>query len=168
MDKKLSAKCCDHLQALKQDLAAAIKAEDIGEDIASRILERLYSYRPLEISKADLQKRKRVKNSVPVCDRCRAQRANGEQCTRRRKEGGRFCGTHVKGTPHGEINTDSAESAPTEIHVVAQDIAGIIYFIDDTGNVYDPQDVHQNLKDPRVIARYTRSEEGVYKIVDSC
>jgi hypothetical protein len=73
----------------------------------------------------------------------------------------------VKGTPHGEIDAGNTDSAPGEVHVVAQDIAGIIYFIDAAGNVYNPQDVHQNLKDPRIIARYTRSEDGVYKIVDS-
>ncbi len=167
MEKKLSAKCHDHLQALKEDMANVIKDEGLGEDATTRLLERLYSYRSLEISKTDLQKRKRVKNSVPVCDSCRAQRANGEQCTRRRKEGGKFCGTHVKGTPHGEIDAGNTDSAPGEVHVVAQDIAGIIYFIDAAGNVYNPQDVHQNLKDPRIIARYTRSEDGVYKIVDS-
>ena len=47
-------------------------------------------------------KRKRVKNVVHLSDRCCAKRANGEQCTRRRKDTTtEYCGTHLKGTPHG-------------------------------------------------------------------
>ena len=58
------------------------------------------------------EKRKRVKNSVPFHERCKAKRANEAQCTRRRRDGSKFCGTHIKGTPHGEIveeETDTIE-----------------------------------------------------------
>ena len=51
------------------------------------LLQYIYDYSIIEITKMDLQKRKRVKNSVPFCERCCALRANNEQCTRRKKAG---------------------------------------------------------------------------------
>ena len=101
------------------------------------------------IVKLDLQKRKRVKNSVPFNERCCALRANNEQCTRRKKNDDRFCGTHIKGIPHGEISADSQiKDTVKKVEVWAQDIQGIIYFIDSVGNVYDPQQVHENEEKP--------------------
>ena len=52
----------------------------------------------------DFVKRKRVKNTIPTENRCSAKRACGQQCTRRKKGESCFCGTHIKGIPHGEIN----------------------------------------------------------------
>ena len=92
-------------------------------------------------------------------------RANHEQCTRRKKSGEKFCGTHIKGTPHGEVDKNKqTNNNSIKIEVWAQDIKGIIYFIDKSGNVYDPQDIHENLKNPKVIAKYVQDNEGNYNI----
>ena len=41
---------------------------------------------------------------IPPNERCCGIRANGQQCTRRKKEGqDKYCGTHIKGTPHGTL-----------------------------------------------------------------
>ena len=53
-----------------------------------------------------------------------------------------------------------------KVSVWAQDIKGIIYFIDKTGNVYDPQHVHQNLKNPNIIAKWKKDSQGNYTIPD--
>jgi len=77
----------------------------------------------------------------------------------------RFCGTHIKGTPHGEIKEgEQVKDTSIKIEVWAQDIKGIIYFIDKTGNVYDPQHIHQNLKNPAIIAKYNKNENNEYSI----
>ena len=73
-------------------------------DVTSELLKYVYDMEGLQISKEDFQKRKRVKNVVPHNIRCCAKRANGEQCTRRRLNDENFCGKHIKGTPHGEID----------------------------------------------------------------
>ena len=72
------------------------------------------------LSKEDFQKRKRVKNVVPQFERCGAKRANGEQCTRRKKDDSCFCGTHVKGTPHGEVSTTDDGLKGIEVSVVSR------------------------------------------------
>ena len=65
--------------------------------------------------------------------------------------------------PHGEIN--QVEKAPTHTKktVWAQDIKGIIYYIDDEENVYHPQDVLNNTENPKIIAKYIL-EDGEYSI----
>ena len=108
-------------------------------------------------STEDFQKRKRVKNTVPQFERCMAKRANGEQCTRRKKDGSCFCGTHIKGTPHGVVD-DSKE--PTQqvkkVEVWVQEIKGINYYIDAEKNVYLPEDIISNSKRPRVIGTWEK------------
>ena len=97
--------------------------------------------------------------------RCCALRANKEQCTRRKKNGEKFCGTHIKGIPHGEIKAgEQVKDTTKKIEVWAQDIKGIIYHLDKNGNIYDPQHVHQNLKNPAIIAKYIKNENGDYEI----
>ena len=40
---------------------------------------------------------------VPSSEKCQAKRSNGIQCTRRKKQDSCYCGTHIKGTPHGTV-----------------------------------------------------------------
>ena len=65
------------------------------------MLQFIYDYEGLILNGSDFIKRKRVKNEVPLVNRCCALRANKEQCTRRRRKDSEFCGTHIKGSPHG-------------------------------------------------------------------
>ena len=105
-------------------------------------------------------KRKRVKNVVPFCDRCCAKRANGEQCTRRKKEEDEYCGTHMKGTPHGVVDLqDDNKQATQKIEVWAQDIQGIVYYIDKNMNVYQAEDIVSNKSNPKIIAKYVKNGE---------
>lgn len=116
---------------------------------------------------ADLHKRKRVKNSIPKFDRCSACRANGEQCTRRRKDTFDFCGTHTKGTPHGivEINGLLPSTTNTQkIEVWTADIKGILYYIDNFNNVYQTEDIVENKVNPSIIAKYVKDEYNVFSI----
>jgi hypothetical protein len=111
----------------------------------------------MNIDKEDFAKRKRVKNTVPVFERCCAKRANGEQCTRRKKEQFNYCGTHSKGTPHGIISDTEPVNTTTKLEVSAIDIKGIVYYLDQTGNVYDTEDIITNKKNPRIIAKYEKN-----------
>ena len=130
------------------------------------LLQELYDQPVLKLDKTDFQKRKRVKNVVPLHDRCIACRASGEQCTRRRKGESEYCGTHIKGTPHGIISKEKQDNEPKamikKISVWAQDIKGIIYYIDDNSNVYETSAILQGTDNPKIIAKYQKSldDEG--------
>ena len=45
-----------------------------------------------------------------------------------------------------------------------QDIKGINYYIDDSNNVYLPEDILQNSTAPRKIGKWTFNENGEYDI----
>jgi hypothetical protein len=128
----------------------------------------VYNYEKMRLNKEDFMKRKRVKSIVPIYDRCCAKRASGEQCTRRKKEGEVYCGTHIKGTPHSVMEEPSSEAPTTKnvkVDIWAQDIKGIIYYIDKNGNVYDTEDIMKIDKHPkRVIAKYVQDGAGNYSI----
>ena len=128
----------------------------------------VYNYEKLRLGKDDFMKRKRIKSVVPIYERCCAKRANGEQCTRRKKDGETYCGTHIKGTPHSIVDEVECEAPTTKnvkVDIWAQDIKGIIYYIDKSGNVYDTEDIMKIDKYPkRVIAKYHQDEAGKYSI----
>ena len=161
MERRINTKTRQYLLNFKNDIRAFVQ----GEYTTDTLLQFVYDYQPLQFEKVDFQKRKRVKNVVPFFERCRALRANGEQCTRRKKCGEHFCGTHIKGIPHGEISNKVEKVTHTHKTVWAQDIKGIIYYIDDESNVYHPQDVMNNSVNPKIIAKY-QIINGKYVIPD--
>ena len=165
MEKRLNRKIDAEIQDFKHQIKnKMVDSKMLDTSEGTGLLQFIYDFPIFSITKLDLQKRKRIKNSVPFNERCCALRANNEQCTRRKKNGEKFCGTHIKGIPHGEIKAgEQVQETTKKVDVWAQDIKGIIYFIDNDGNVYDPQHVHQNQKNPSVIAKYIK-ENGEYKI----
>lgn len=166
MEGRATAKALEYMQDFKDNIKDFVLSQDCSYEIKSAIMQQIYNYHALEFTKEDFIKRKRMKNIVPRCDRCCAKRANNDQCTRKRRDGSLFCGTHVKGTPHGTIDnvTNASGSASTQVELTAQEIKGIIYYLDDSHNVYKTEDVLQNKVNPSVIASYVRCADGSYSI----
>ena len=167
MLKRIQKKSDDYSMSFKEIIKNKMKdMEMIQTTKGSNLLQFIYDYENLQFIKEDFQKRKRIKNNVPLCDRCMALKAGGKRCTRRRKEQNLFCGTHLKGTPHGVVNNQEKTQKEFEaIQICAEEIKGIVCHLDAMGNVYDPQDIHQNIKNPKVIAQYTKDLEGNYTII---
>ena len=157
MERRLTKKVESHQLSFKNDLKEWIMKNMMKSENLPQLLTFIYDYPNISLTKEDFQKRKRVKNTVPQFERCTAKRANGEQCTRRKKDGSCFCGTHIKGTPHGVVD-DSKE--PTKqvkkVEVWVQEIKGINYYIDAEKNVYLPEDIISNSKRPRVIGTWEK------------
>ena len=165
MEKSLNKKLETWITSFKDDIRE--KATQIGiskNDQTNQLIQYIYDYDRLTFGKEDFQKRKRVKNVVPFFDRCCAKRASNEQCTRRKKDGIEYCGTHMKGTPHGIIDNQNESKPNTQkIEVWAQDIQGIVYYIDKAYNVYQAEDIVINKLNPKIIAKYIKIGE-VYSI----
>lgn len=159
MEKNINQKISNFVNHFKEDIVEKVKEYSKKDCDLADLLSFIYNKECLQFSKQDMHKRKRIKNSVPFHERCRAVRANCEQCTRRKRDGFKFCGTHIKGTPHGEINdsNESKEPETVKIMIWAQEISGIIHHLDEKGNVYDPQDIFENKKNPKVIAHYVKN-----------
>ena len=123
----------------------------------NELVEFIYDYERLSIAKNELLKPKRVKNSIPLTHRCVANRANGEQCTRRRKDNCELCGTHYKGVPHGMVTkNDNANPITQKLEVFAEDIRGIVYYIDNFENVYKTEDIIEAKQNPQIIAKWVK------------
>jgi len=157
MEKRINTKLETYIGEFKTNVCDKIKNMnfDRKEEI-TELLQYVYDYDRLSMTKDDFIKRKRIKNAIPVTNRCNAMRANNEQCTRRRKEGIEFCGTHSKGTPHGVINADVNETTDTTkiVDVFAKEVMGIVYYIDNFNNVYNTEDVMNNVENPKILAQY--------------
>ena len=157
MEKRLNAKVNQYIVGFKQELRDKLIDSNLPEDERNNLLRFVLDYNGLNFESDDFTKRKRVKNAVPLFERCCAKRANGQQCTRRKKDESQYCGTHSKGTPHGIMSDTDVTSTITKVEVSAIDIKGIIYYLDDKGNVYDTEDIISNKKNPRVIANYVKN-----------
>jgi hypothetical protein len=189
----------DKVNSLIRDYMKLMK-EAIGRKISetgsiSEVQNFIQEYPILVLKEADYSKRKRVKTNVPLYEKCLAKCANGDQCSRRKNKDVDYCGTHIKGCPHGVVSnsdviTKDSASVTTEsgsggafmttgtsegsgmvkkqIHVWLEDINGIMYWINDTGSVYDTGDIMNSVENPRIIAKYEKKIEGdneVYKII---
>tara|TARA_Y100000816_G_scaffold292505_1_gene288153 strand:- start:846 stop:1403 length:558 start_codon:yes stop_codon:yes gene_type:complete len=119
-------------------------------------IQYIYNYATITLTDDDFKKRKRIKNTIPLEDRCCAYRANKQQCSRRKLDDNMYCGTHLKGQPHGTI-TDVSYQQKKTISVWSEDIKGILYYIDINGKVYDTEDILTNKPNPKVIAKYETS-----------
>jgi hypothetical protein len=153
MEKKLNSKFESYITSFKDSIRT--KAIDLKFDDKAKInelLEHVYEYERLLYTKDDLSKRKRIQNSIPTQNRCNAKRADNKQCTRKRKDGSEFCGTHTKGAPHG-LADDVCGVCTKKIDVVATNIMGIVYYIDKFNNVYKTEDILEGKTDPGIIAK---------------
>ena len=161
MERRLNKKLESYITSFKDNIRE--KTTQLGmtkADNINQLLQYVYDYDRLSFNKEDFQKRKRVKNFVPIFDRCCAKRASNEQCTRRKKDESEYCGTHMKGTPHGIIDAQNEGKVTTQkVEVWAQDIQGIIYYIDKTNNVYQAEDIVSNKTNPKIIAKYVKTGE---------
>ena len=113
MEKNNNKRIETYVTGFKDNIRCKITELEFQEkQKINELLEYAYDYNRLVLTKEDFVKRKRVKNAIPTLNRCNARRANGEQCTRQRKEGCEFCGTHNKGVPHGFMSEDGSEQIP--------------------------------------------------------
>jgi hypothetical protein len=165
MEKRINEQLKQYLSKFKDDIRDKVVEIGLGESSqVNELLEFVYEYNRLTFEKEDFMKRRRVKNSVPIENRCNAKRANGEQCTRKRKDDCEFCGTHYKGTPHGVTSTDDQVDSTSlndaiSLEVFAEEIGGIVYYIDKFKNVYKTDDVLQTKMNPVVIAKWEKQGE---------
>lgn len=161
MERKINSKITGSFIEFKNLIIDRIK--DINDNKLDqtspyyKLIQDIYNYPIVKIEETDLKKRKRIKNIVPLCERCCALRASDLQCSRRRKDGYMYCGTHIKGRPHGEISDKPTIKNIKKTTIWLQEIQGIYYYIDDNNNVYDNYDISNNIENPKIIAKYKKN-----------
>ena len=148
----------DALEQVNRELEDDKEMKNKINSILTEMMREIYDMPQINLGAEDFAKRKRAKNIVPFYDRCKANRANNEQCTRRKRNGSLFCGTHCKGTPHGVVESEGPEQGVgKQVQVSAVEINGIMYYLDENSNVYEAEDIMQNKPNPKVIAKYEKN-----------
>jgi hypothetical protein len=166
MEQKFKQKISDYSAEFKNKIKDWLKDNDAEIRSSGKntndFLEFIFDYPSLMIDKNDFQKRTRTKNNIPNYERCCALRLNGERCTRKKRTGMEYCGTHIKGVPYGCIETKPMlETSKLDIWV--EDINGINQWIDAKGSVYSTADITASVKNPRIISKWVKIN-GEYAI----
>ena len=169
MEKRIKNKLDKQQIKFKTDIQEWVNDNNIFSDNnekKSEFLKFIFDYNCITLVSDDFQKRKRIKNIVPQCDRCVACRADGQQCTRRQQPNEKYCGTHRKGTPNGimDINSTINNVKQQKIEVWPEEINGIHYYIDDNNNVYKNEDIMNNKQSPDIIGQWEKNKDGNYTI----
>jgi hypothetical protein len=158
MQKRISKKVDTYIVSLKEDFKKKLIELNFNEkEKINMFLEYLNEYEKLTIQEEDLTKRNRLLNEVPETNRCNAKLYNGEKCNRRKKKNVHFCGSHCKNTPFGSI--ESTQIPTINVNVFTIYIKGIIYYIDDSKNVYKTEDILEGKQNPQIIAKATFENE---------
>lgn len=155
MEKRLNTKIDQYISNFKDSIKNKIVELGINEhEKSNELASYIYEYVRFTIQKDDLSKRKRIKNSIPVENRCNALRADEDRCTRKRKDGHQFCGTHLKCTPNRVQTSDNdVKGVFKKIDVIVQDIDGILYYLDEFKNIYKPEDIMCGKQNPDIIGK---------------
>ena len=166
MEKRIKQKVENHFKTFNNHLITWCNSnKDNNETISfDSIMNYINSTEQICLDVSDFQKRKRTKNIIPQFTRCCAKRANGEQCTRKRKDDITYCGTHEKNRPHGTIEDIKENQKIKKKEVWLQDINGILYYIDNDNNVYNNEDILNNITNPEILYNYNFSNNK-YSII---
>ena len=165
MEQRIATKVNDHQIAFKTSIREWLSHHDVtvtrgDEDVSAAFLQYVYSYKNPTFTEDDFQKRRRTSTPILPSERCGARRSNNEQCSRRRKKDGCFCGTHAKGTPNGIVCQVVGEETLKRVEIRTVEINGIYYYVDSANNVYSPEDIVNESEEPMIIGKY---ENGQFK-----
>lgn len=164
MEKVVNKSIDEYLTKFKSDVANKISELKFNNDgKTNKLLEFVSNYNNLILKKDDLKKTSRIKTVIPPCSRCSAKRVNGEQCTRRKNKESEYCGTHSKVLPYGVFEVKTDGDSKRSMNVIAENIQGIMYYIDSFLNVYNTEDILEGKEDPRIVAKAVKIN-SVYTI----
>lgn len=124
-----------------------------------------YLIKTLETDSVNLttnKKKKRKKNKTLNPDQlCMARKADGEQCTRRRKDCVEFCGKHSGNLKYGRIDDDTKHPSDSFIQCTPITIDNIDYLIDNNKVVYS-----YNIENPEIIGGINK-EGKLFKLSEN-
>ena len=174
MEKNIRSKIQDHNKEFKENLTQWLHSMNatiqVGDEVrTNEFLQYMSDFPDLELDKIDFQKRKRIKNNVPDYNRCIALKCNGERCSRKQKhDNTQFCGTHIKGAPHGTLTSNQEINKKRQVNLWLQEINGISRYIDENKNIYSTQDIINKVNPPKIIGKYgiKPDNETYYMIQD--
>ena len=154
MDKRINQRVDEYIIEFKRAIKGKVAELGLADNDfqkTNELLEFVFEYQRLSFQSEEFIQKKTSGGTAVIDEehRCKAIRASGEPCNRRKKNDCDFCGTHDKCATKQTTDQKKKE-------VTAEEIDGIIYYIDLDGNVYHTEDVLEDKKNPRIIARLPR------------
>ena len=123
----------------------------LSEEDMKELIRKVKEGEDVDISR--YKKRSRARSAINEKKQCRAKRADGKQCSRARREGEDYCGTHIKGCPHGRYKTKEEDKAELKLSLI--EYKGIVYHIDlKKGEVYSTEDILNKSISPKIVGEY--------------
>lgn len=131
-----------HCSVIFKDIA------DTYADVDYEILMEKYCVGPSHISKPT---KKTTKKPAKKNNICMAKKADGLQCTRRKKPNKEYCGKHIKKLKFGRIDDELRYSDKTKyIKTKRENIDGEYYLVDEQDLVYSCSKTHPLLLGKKV------------------
>ena len=147
MESRIRKKIETHTTKFKNDIKNKMNELDmLNNEKEKDLLQYIFEYERITLINDDFSKRKRLKNVVPIQDRCSANKACNEQCTRKRKEGFDFCGTHIKGTPNGIVDKCETIDSKKKVVLKLTTNRGIYNYVDENGKIHKMEDIMNSEK----------------------
>ena len=140
------------------------KLKSVLEDISSNhnikketLFNKYLDFESLKTTK------KRKKKNVKSCDICMARKQDGNQCTRRKKDGQEYCGKHIKNRKYGRIDDNSNildKLADDDNYIMTwiETFNGQEYLVDSNNIVYT-----KNIENPSIVGR--KISDGVLQYI---
>ena len=72
MESRINKTIVNYIRSFKTDIGDKVKSLDFGDDKSSELISFIFDYKKLTLKSNDFNKRKRLKNSIPVTNRCSA------------------------------------------------------------------------------------------------
>jgi hypothetical protein len=164
MEKRINQLLEKYLIQFKDQIKEKVTHLEFEDKTKSNeLLEFVYEYQRLQFTKDDFTKRKRLQNIIPDNNRCIAKKSCNEQCTRRRKDDSEYCGTHFKYASQAERTTPTGIK---KVEVIAKEMEGIVYYVDEFQNVYRTEDILNEKENPKLVAKYEQLAGGRYILHD--
>ena len=175
MEKNIRSKIINYEGEFKDNLKKWLLDNDASiicgntSDRTNEFIQHLSDFPRLDLTTQDFQKRKRIKTNVPDYNRCIAMKCNGERCSRKQKHSEtQFCGTHLKGAPHGTFTSNQEINKKKQVNLWLQEINGIARYIDDNNNIYSTQDIIDKVNPPKIIGKYDiKSDNKTYFMIQN-
>ena len=153
----------DDLDTFSNGLICKLNSLHIDKDKTLEIIKYISEQSIFNLQNDGLKKTHRTKKTITTDEQCKATRIDGNRCTRKKRNGLHYCGTHLNCTSYTEFNTIEITRPTIDKSVSAIDIQGIIYYIDLDLNVYNTEDVMNEILDPSIIGKACKNNE-IYTI----
>ena len=129
----------DKVKQMLKDLSLNYSIKNGSTAVSLDELYNKYCISDLEFDDSSIvKKKKRKKNKQLAKDElCMAKKADGCQCTRRRKDGNEYCGKHMGNLKFGRIDDEEKyQNSDQYIKTMHEKINGNDYLVDENNIVY--------------------------------